>query len=271
MALLTLTTDFGLRDWYVGTMKGIIAGTAPGVSVIDLTHGIPPGDVVAGAFALMAAAPYFPPGTVHVAVVDPGVGSDRQAIAIRTERAILIGPDNGLLSWAAESLGGALEVRRLENRDWSLPLSRTFHGRDLFAPFGARLAHGAPFQEVGAECEIRTPLPWPRPMREGGSLIGQRIASDHFGNVITNISRADLDALPEPHIVRVAGKVLPLRTHYGEVASGEPLAYFGSNGWLELAVRDGSFSLLWAEAAAGAIRVEAATAAVGRGLPAGKP
>ena len=131
VSLITLTTDFGTSDWFVGTMKGVIVGIAPDAQLIDITHKVPPGDLVDGAFALAASTSYFPDGTIHVAVVDPGVGSARRAIALRTKRAIFIGPDNGVLSWALRN-EIVDEVRSLTNDDWFLkPVSQTFHGREF--------------------------------------------------------------------------------------------------------------------------------------------
>ncbi len=169
---ITLTTDFGLSDWFVGAMKGVIHGAAPKVTVIDLTHGIPGGDIRAGAFALAAGLHCFPLGTIHVAVVDPGVGSGRRAIAAQTGDCIFVGPDNGVLSWAL-ARQDACEVRHIANAAlFRKPLSQTFHGRDIFAPVAARLATGLPFADVGPIITDYQILPWPLVERRVDRLIG---------------------------------------------------------------------------------------------------
>jgi hypothetical protein len=161
MRLITLTTDFGTRDWFVGTMKGVVLGIHPPATVVDLTHEIPPGDIRAGAFALMTACRFFPKGTVHVAVVDPGVGSRRRAIAVQTANSCFVGPDNGVLSWALmrEKIK---TIRLLENREFFLePVSHTFHGRDIFAPVAAHLSRGVAVSRLGRELKDFVRLPWP--------------------------------------------------------------------------------------------------------------
>ncbi len=151
MRAITLTTDFGLGDWFVGTMRAVILGIHPRANVVDITHGIPPGDIRAGAFALMASCRFFPRGTVHVAVVDPGVGSRRRAIAVRSANHFFVGPDNGVLSWAL-GLEEIKTIRLLENPEYFLaPVSRTFHGRDIFAPVAAHLSRGLRASRLGRE------------------------------------------------------------------------------------------------------------------------
>jgi S-adenosylmethionine hydrolase len=245
MSTITLTTDFGTRDWFAGTMKGVIDGIAPEARVIDITHEVAPGDVPGGAFALAAAAPFFRPGTIHVAVVDPGVGSDRRAIALRTGNAIFIGPDNGVLSWAARD-ERVDEIRRLSNPDWCLkPTSRTFHGRDVFAPVAAQLAAGAGFSEIGEEVRDFTRLRWPAIVRGDRYLAGEIAYVDRFGNAITNVPVDDLP--PETAAsggvrLRCRGITMALQDCYAAVRSGEVLAIVGSSGLLELAVNGGDFA-----------------------------
>jgi len=238
--LVALTTDFGLDDVYVGVMKGVILGVCPEACILDLTHGIPPQDVLAGCLALEAARPFLPHGTIHAAVVDPGVGTGRAAIAVRTERDAFVGPDNGLFSFLEP--GEIREARYLENPDlWLHPISATFHGRDVFAPVAAHLARGLPWQELGPSApEIyRIPLPRPTPGPEG--LTGQVLTFDRFGNAITNLRTADLS--PELRRVQVAGREFPVGATYGHVAPGQPVALVGSSGRLELAVREGNARL----------------------------
>jgi len=170
MQIVTLTTDFGTRDWFVGTMKGVMLGINPRADIVDLTHEIPAGDIRAGAFALMAGCHYFPKGTVHVAVVDPGVGGPRRAIAVQTNDYFFVGPDNGVLSWAL-AREQIKTVRQLEQRKYLLDsVSRTFHGRDIFAPVAAHLSRGPAIQRLGREVKDWVRLPWPQPKRSRGTI-----------------------------------------------------------------------------------------------------
>lgn len=240
MALITLSTDFGIADWFVGTMKGVIATLAPEARVIDLGHGIAPGDIWSGAFALAAAIPYFPPGTIHVAVVDPGVGSDRAAIAIQTDHEVLVGPDNGLLSLAAR--GRTIRAAHaLTNPECFLPdVSRTFHGRDLFAPVAARLANGTPLQEFGPAIQSWCQLQWPEPRIYPNHIEGEVVHVDHYGNALTNVPAQALAQRPKIDQAHVAGIDIPIRATYAAVKSGDPVAIISSNHLLEVAVNHGN-------------------------------
>src|SRR6266478_233225 len=190
MPLITLTTDFGTRDWFAGTMKGVILGIHPRAKVVDLTHEIAPGDIWSGAFALNAACHFFPKGTIHVAVVDPGVGSSRRAITVQTTDYIFVGPDNGVLSWALAKQE-IKAVHELENVDYFLPdVSATFHGRDVFAPVAAHLSRGVPVRKLGPRLKDFVRLPWPEVARRPGAITGEVIFIDRFGNAITNIPTA---------------------------------------------------------------------------------
>lgn len=262
MRIITLTTDFGTRDWFVGTMKGVILGIAPRAQVVDITHEVPPGDIRAGAFALMAACRYFPKGTVHVAVVDPGVGSQRQAIAVQTANGTFIGPDNGVLSWALmrEKIK---TIRLLENQKYFLKeRSHTFHGRDIFAPVAAHVSRGLPVQRLGRELKDFQRLPWPTPVKGAPSSVsarprvlkraqtedlgtpvqGEIIHIDRFGNAITNIEAGllpgDDKATREVTIKRKL--CCKLAECYSAVPAGSPVAVIGSSGFLEIAVNGGS-------------------------------
>ena len=243
--LITLTTDFGTSDWFVGTMKGVITGIAPATRVIDITHKVPPGDLVDGAFALAASSSYFPSGTIHVAVVDPGVGSSRRAVALRTRHAIFIGPDNGVLSWAVREQQ-VEEVRLLNNENWFLdPVSDTFHGRDIFAPAAAHLAAGACFEEVGDQVEDFVCLPWPKVKQEGNTLRGEVVYIDRFGNAISNLPASAFPStiLSEGELTTVCGgRKAPLQRCYMDVHPGKPLAILGSSGLLELAINGDDFA-----------------------------
>jgi len=242
MALITLTTDFGTADPWVGIMKGVLAGRAPGVTVIDVTHGIPPQDVLAGALVLRHAVPYFPPGTVHVAVVDPGVGTSRRALCVVTERALLVGPDNGLLSLAAADAHRVVELT--EERFFLSPPSATFHGRDVFAPVAAALATGTDPGALGPAVSDMERLEIPPVDSVPAGLRGQIIYVDHFGNLTTNITDVALAAFPRSDLsITIAGaRLCGVAVSYGAVSRGQAVAVVNSWGLLEIAVRDGSAS-----------------------------
>jgi hypothetical protein len=242
MRAITLTTDFGLGDWFVGTMRAVILGIHPRANVVDITHGIPPGDIRAGAFALMASCRFFPRGTVHVAVVDPGVGSRRRAIAVRSANHFFVGPDNGVLSWAL-GLEEIKTIRLLENPEYFLaPVSRTFHGRDIFAPVAAHLSRGLRASRLGRELRDYVRLPWPQATKQRGEAWGEIVCIDRFGNAITNIG-AELVSRERACVCEIMGqrKVrCGLGEFYGAVPVGRPVAVFGSSDFLEIAVNGGS-------------------------------
>lgn len=242
-SIITLTTDFA-DDLFVGVMKGVIAGINPEARVIDLTHAVQPGDVRAAAFALMVSFGYFPPGTVHVVVVDPGVGTDRRILCARTQNHLFLAPDNGVLSFAL-AREEPLTVHSVENRTYFLePVSHTFHGRDIFAPVAAHLTLGVTPEELGPQVPladiVRVEFPAPRAV-EGG-IEGEVLYIDRFGNCITNVSAADLkDA--EPASVRIEAASLRLEglaTSYAHADEGAPLALIGSTDFLEIAASGAS-------------------------------
>lgn len=240
--LITLTTDFGTTDGYVGAMKGRILNHASHLRIEDLAHEIPPQNVIHGASTLLAAAPYWPSGTVHIVVVDPGVGTTREPLAAIAGGQCFVAPNNGVLVPVLELLGGAVcrEIRRNRETEAFLPaaLAPTFHGRDLFTPIGAALASGAlALSLTGPLCYLQ-PLPLAKPSRVGSSLEGEILLFDHFGNAITNLREEDLPQ-GSPLQVSAGGCSLFLHKTYGEVAQGAPLALIGSSGYLEIAVRDG--------------------------------
>lgn len=231
--LIALLSDFGLQDAYVGIVKGVMLGLCPQARLVDLSHLIAPGDLRQGAYQLWSAAPYFPPGTVFLAVIDPGVGSARRALALRAGGHYYVGPDNGLLSWAAPQADEAV----------ALPLpsgsSRTFHGRDLFAPAAARLAAGDALAQLGAPAGEYIRLPRPEPMALPEGLAGEILLWDRFGNGISNLPGTMLAALGEQLRVEIGNWSLPLSACYSDVPSGSPLALIGSTGLLEISIRDG--------------------------------
>ena len=245
--IITLLTDFGIEDGYVAAMKGVILGICPAARLVDVSHLVPPQDVRAGAFLLASIHPYFPEGTIHLAVVDPGVGTERRAVAIRTARSLLVGPDNGLFSLVLQR-EGILEARLLENPDLRRPtVSQTFHGRDIFAPAAAHLASGVPFHSLGSRC---TPELAARGTieRTETEIRGEIIHIDRFGNAVSNIMRADLDALARTgrgFIINVGPHTIAgLEDTYGRVGEGRPLALIGSGEHLEIAVNLGSAASL---------------------------
>ena len=247
--IVTLTTDFGLQDGYVAAMKGTVLATAPGVRIVDVTHEVPAQDVMAAAFVLRQTAPFFPADTVHLAVVDPGVGTPRRAIAARATvdgtPCRFVGPDNGLLPLLADD--GTVDAVVLDRPDrWRTPLpSDTFHGRDVFGPVAAALAAGARLDEVGSPAGDLTPLHWPLPRIDAEGVEGMVLHVDRFGNCVTNIPRDAVAGRGGAFKAYVGTAVL--RRHvasYGHVPAGEPLTLFGSTGHLEIAVNRGDAAAL---------------------------
>jgi S-adenosylmethionine hydrolase len=243
--IITLTTDFGARDAYVASMKGVLLSLCPSAALVDITHEIPPQDIRAGAYVLSQACRWFPQGTIHVAVVDPGVGGARRAIAIRTERSTFVGPDNGLLSRAC-ARERVLEAVQITDRRYALPeVSRTFHGRDIFAPAAGHLAQGLPLSALGPPAPDWAQLPDLRPAVSGDVMTGGVVHIDRFGNAITNVTEPDFRAFvgPGPFEIAVHSLVLTaLSDSYDAVPRGAPLAIFGSGGELEISVNGGSAS-----------------------------
>ena len=240
--LITLTTDFGLRDPYVGIMKGIIAGINPDVDVVDLTHGIAEQDVMAGALTLRHSIRYFPRGTIHVAVVDPGVGSERRPLLIECDRNFFIGPDNGLLSLAV-GRETPQHVVQVSNVAYHLqPTSTTFHGRDIFAPVSAHLSLGVPLDAFGEQVEDFARLAFPKIIRQGNEISGEIIYTDNFGNLFTNIEQHDLTERPKTRFEIVLGKIRisGVAPNYAAARAGDLVAVINSWGLLEIAVNRGS-------------------------------
>ncbi len=248
--LLTLLSDFGLSDVYVGVMKGAIAQINCSVTVVDLTHQIPPQNIAAARFCLMNAYPYFPAGTVHVAVVDPGVGSTRRAVAVELTDGFLVGPDNGIFSGVLSRDAmpeGGLQPKLLTSVEltnphyWRTPdTSATFHGRDIFAPVGAHLASGVPLKNLGLEIDPATlvELAIPEWTQTDTSLAGCIQYVDHFGNLITNIPGSYVEG--KTWLAMAAGLNIPGGQTYTCSRAGSPIALIGSHGWVEIAVNGGN-------------------------------
>lgn len=259
--IVTLTTDFGTADGYVGTMKGVILSVVPGARLVDISHEIGPQNVRQTAYVLYTAYPFFPPHTVHLVVVDPGVGSSRRPVALHTPSGTFVGPDNGVFSYviAREPVEALVE---LADPRYRLPqVSHTFHGRDIFAPAAAHLASGVPVGALGPRVSDPVTFPSPRLEISPAGVIGEVLHADHFGNVITSIGLlawSDDALLLEPAfgelgggervhfradgaVVVVAGQeIAGVYRTYADVATGEALALVGSEGHLEVAVREGS-------------------------------
>ncbi|XXF81301.1 SAM-dependent chlorinase/fluorinase [Myxococcaceae bacterium GXIMD 01537] len=258
--LVSLLTDFGLADTYVGQIKAAILRIAPEALLVDLTHEIPAQDVRTGAFLLWTAVEAFPPGSLHLAVVDPGVGSDRRAVAVRSRRGdIFVGPDNGLIVPALERLGGLAEAIELsEPLFWGPRRSRTFHGRDIFAPVVGHLASGVPLAHLGkAIPSLESPYTFPPPTHENGWPVGEVIHVDAYGNLITSLTA---EFLPERFTVHIGSAVIPdaPHPHYQAVAPGELLALMGSAGLLEISARDGSAHAVLGASRGERVRIEPA-------------
>ena len=266
---IVLTTDFGLSDAFVGVMKGVILNINPHATIVDLTHDIGPQDLRQGSFVLGVNHTYFPVGTIHVAVVDPGVGTDRRAIVLETPSAIFVAPDNGLLSQVVQGFmesdhqleGGHetaglpphLKAYELTNVQYRLnPVSNTFHGRDIFSPAAAHLSLGVGPEEMGPRVFRMVYRPLPKPTGQEQSVVGEVIYVDRFGNLVTNISSASMvshDLDPSSVRVYISGRQIQglSRTFHDTIPGvtlqhdGLPIvALIGSNGYLEVAVRDGN-------------------------------
>ena len=246
MPLITLTTDFGIQDTFVGVMKGVILSIAPEAQVVDLCHEVPAHDVAAAATLLEDSYAYFPEGTIHMVVVDPGVGSDRAALAIRTQHFYFVGPDNGIFDLVLKKEHVDKAVR-LTNADFHLQLaSKTFHGRDIFAPAAAQIAIGTALSRLGEPANGLAHANIPHPVPLGPGLELHVIRIDRFGNLITDLAKDQYKRWnPNAHpVVMHVGKseILGIHKTYAEVALGKPLACFNSNGRLEIAVNGGRAS-----------------------------
>jgi len=257
-SVITLTTDFGTDDAYVAIMKGVILSTNPEVNIVDITHSVEPQNVYQAAFILGYTYRYFPKKTVHVAVVDPGVGSERRGVILKTPSALFVAPDNGILSYVIDELSSAKDsvaqyspdqdlvtlgkgleaIAITEPRFWRHPTSTTFHGRDIFAPVAAALSLDISPYECGEKITSLHVFPIPKPFVDyQGNLIGHILHVDHFGNLITNIKKANLPGKDIP--IEVAGRLIQGITDY--YAEGEELmAIIGSSGYLEIALKNGS-------------------------------
>jgi S-adenosylmethionine hydrolase len=241
---ITLTSDFGLKDSYVAEMKAVILSINPEATIVDITHEIKKFDVRMGAFVLASAVPYFPKGAVHVAVVDPGVGTRRRALLVQTPQDFLIGPDNGILALAARRQG-VKSVHEITNRKFMLPsISSTFHGRDLFAPAAAHLTNGTPPAKLGPRIRKIVSPQFSKIVKKKDSLVGEVIHVDGFGNIVTNIGKTDFEPLDIKSMVKIWLGTTELRLKfcktYAEAGIRDPLAIVGSHDFLEIALNRGN-------------------------------
>jgi S-adenosylmethionine hydrolase len=243
MSIITLITDFGLKDGNVGVMKGVILGIAPRVQIVDLSHIIQPQDILEAGLVLRRSAPYFTAGTIHVVVVDPGVGTQRRPMAVRIGDQSFVGPDNGTVTMLVEygqARNWQMEFYHLDRQEtWLDPVSHVFHGRDIFAPVAAHLANGVPLVELGTPISDPVLLSLPKPMPTSTGWVGEVIHIDHFGNISTNIGEQHLSS-PDVR-VRIGGVVLDglVRT-FGERKPGDLVALFGSTGSLIISEVNGN-------------------------------
>ncbi len=253
MPVITLTTDFGLNGSYVAAVKGVILGVNPQVTLVDICHTITPQDIAEAAFVFGTAYACFPPGTIHIVVVDPGVGTERRAIALATPTATFVAPDNGVLSYViheraphlavdgeagSETLAEAFTIANPEY--WRSTVSPTFHARDVFAPVAAHLSLGVPPSELGEKVIGLVTLPLSRPrLEQDGTLVGRVIYIDSFGNLVSDIKESDLRGITGTLAIEVGGRVIKgLSRTYGKGKG--LLALIGSSDYVEVAVRDGS-------------------------------
>jgi len=240
-SLITLTTDFGCQDHYVGVLKAVILSIAPDVRLIDISHDIPPQDIMAGAWVVRNSAMLFPDGSVHLVVVDPGVGTKRKPIAMQIGNQFFVGPDNGIFSLIADQHSHqAVELN--EPSFWRPNPSHTFHGRDIFAPVAAHLANGASLSDLGSPLKSLENYRWAMPISDKDGVQGWVVHIDRFGNLITNIPEKMVAEAGERAKLKIyVGNTIlnKLVDTFGEVTEGEPAAYIGSAGMLEIAINKG--------------------------------
>lgn len=236
--IITVTTDFGTKDVYVGVMKGVILSINPDVTIVDITHEIEAGNIKEASFLLKDAYSYFPEGTIHIAVVDPGVGGKRRAIAIKSKGYFFVGPDNGLFWPIIENDKDAVVVH-LKNKKYFLPeISSTFHGRDIFAPVAAYISKGVDIRDMGDVIDDPVRIEIKKPEFLEGKIIGHAIREDNFGNIITNISKEDIikhfNSLEDIEVIVGDKRIPKISRTYSDVGKGELLVLIGSSGLLEI-------------------------------------
>jgi len=244
MTVITLTTDFGIGDHEAGVLKGVIWTIAPRVQIADLSHGITPHDIFEAALLLWRVAPYFPDGTIHLVVVDPGVGTSRRGIAARLGSQYFVGPDNGLLTMVMSRVQKAnqeIAIVHLDKPEYWLPeVSRVFHGRDLFAPIAAHLASGVPLSSLGTLIDDPVRIEIPQPLHTPRGWHGQIIHKDHFGNLTTNLTLGHLKSKKEVMLIIKGEQISGLVSTFGERPTGTLVALMDSSGFLAISVVNGN-------------------------------
>lgn len=255
--IITLTTDFGQTDSYVGTMKGVILGICPDAVLVDISHDIRPQALQQAAYVLATATPYFPAGSVHLVVVDPGVGTERRPVAVQTERALYVVPDNGVLDLVLSQEPARRAIHLTETRYRLARISATFHGRDIFAPAAAHLARGTNPSQMGEPIPpaelVSLKMGGPQPLPDG-QWEGEILHVDHFGNLITNVRPTKAESSIS---VAVRGRrIEALSNTFGDVEAGELVAYIGSSGHLEIAIRNGNAAQSLGMDVGDAVRIE---------------
>jgi S-adenosylmethionine hydrolase len=241
--IVTLITDFGGKGEYSGAMKGAILRVNPRCQIVDITHEIEPQNILQASWVLKNSYSYYPPGTIHVVVADPGVGTARRAIVLQKEKYSFVGPDNGVFTWvlSREERGSAYEIT--EPNFFITPLSDTFHGRDIFAPVAGHLSLGLEPRFLGPRAGELLTIDWPSPRLSKGTLGAIILWADSFGNLITNVSREDYGQKLEGRPILIKGRgwrIDQIHRTYGESRSGQPVALFGSGGLLEISVNRGN-------------------------------
>ncbi|MEM9352840.1 MAG: SAM-dependent chlorinase/fluorinase [Planctomycetota bacterium] len=257
-AIITLTTDFGVGSPYVGAMKASVLAVNPGATVVDVCHTVPPQDVAAGARVLESVTPGFPAGSIHVAVVDPGVGTTRAIVYAEIGGQRYVCPDNGLLSWLAERAGATRITRVAEERFFRHPVSATFHGRDIMAPVAGHLSLGVPPEQLGPPHGALVTIERPRAVRMGNRITGRVTHVDSFGNLITDITAEQLEGIPRDESLTVhcdGHETQGIFTTYGEQPPMTLVALLGSDALLELAIVDDSAAIMLGVTAGAAVEV----------------
>lgn len=240
--IITLTTDFGLQDHYVSAMKAVMLGIAPNVRFVDVSHEIPPQDIMAGAWVVRNTAFLYPPNTVHLVVVDPGVGTSRHPVVLKVKDQYFVGPDNGIFSLFFNEYD--YKAYKLNNSSfWREGVSKTFHGRDIFAPVAAHLSNGVALEDIGEPIDELVTYHWAVPIADKDGLQGWVVHIDRFGNLVTNISEELIDDhLKRKNVKIYVGNTMlnKIVSTFGDVEEGEPAAFIGSSGMLEIGINKGN-------------------------------
>ncbi|MBI3593513.1 MAG: SAM-dependent chlorinase/fluorinase [Nitrospirae bacterium] len=243
--VITLTTDFGHQDHFVGSVKGVILQINPEIKIVDISHDVPPFSIIKGAFIIASAFRYFPKGSIHVVVVDPGVGSSRKPLLVVSRSGFFLAPDNGILSYIFEE-DGPCQIYEITEKKFFLPsVGQTFHGRDIFAPVAAWLSTEMESGSFGKLIENPVKLPIQKPMIEKNQVTGQIVYIDHYGNLVTNIKSADLSGiqLNSSQLMLGSTTLTSGKTYYGEAAEGESSFVINSSGYLEIFQNKGNAAL----------------------------